>query len=67
MSKYSTQFRQQIESFSKEQPHTLRAKIEELARVTKTQGTVMVGFAFSWLPVCIIDYVDAEYGAPTLP
>ena len=36
MSKYSTQFRQQIESFSKEQPHTLRAKIEELARVTKT-------------------------------
>ena len=46
--------------------HTLRANIEE-TRVTKTLGTVMVGFAFCWLPVCIIDYVEAAYRVPTLP
>jgi len=46
--------------------HTLRANTEE-ARVTKTLGTVMVGFAFCWLPVCTIDYVDAAYRVPTLP
>ena len=46
--------------------HTLRANIEE-ARVTKTLGAVMVGFAFCWLPVCIIDYIDAVYRVPTLP
>ena len=46
--------------------HALRANIEE-TRVTKTLGTVMVGFAFCWLPVCIIDYVEAAYRVPTLP
>ena len=39
----------------------------EEGRVSKTLETVMVGFAFCWLPVCIIDYVEAAYRVPTLP
>ena len=39
----------------------------EEGRVSKTLETVMVGFAFCWLPVCIIDYIDAVYRVPTLP
>ena len=27
----------------------------------------MVGFAFGWLLVCIIDYVDTVHRVPTLP
>ena len=44
----------------------LRANVEE-AKVTKTLAAVMVGFAWCWLPVCIIDYIDAARGEPTLP
>ena len=44
----------------------LRASIEE-TKVTKTLGVVMVGFAFCWLPVCIIDYVHAALRRPALP
>ncbi len=47
-------------------PQMLRANVEE-AKVTKTLATVMVGFACCWLPVCIIDYIDAARGEPTLP
>ena len=47
-------------------PRQLRASIAE-AKVTKTLATVMAGFAFCWLPVCIIDYIDAARGEPTLP
>ena len=47
-------------------PQTLRANVEE-AKVTKTLAAVMVGFACCWLPVCIIDYIDAARGEPTLP
>ncbi|XP_022809264.1 melatonin receptor type 1A-like [Stylophora pistillata] len=47
-------------------PHVLRANVEE-AKVTKTLAAVMVGFACCWLPVCIIDYIDAAQGEPTLP
>ena len=47
-------------------PQQLRANVEE-ARITKTLATVMVGFAICWLPVCIIDYIDAARGKPTLP
>ena len=54
---YTVSSRNRIFS-AKNNLHTLRANIEE-ASVTKTLGTVMVTFAFSWLPVCIIDYVDA--------
>ncbi|KAJ7365611.1 Melatonin- receptor [Desmophyllum pertusum] len=43
----------------------LRANVEE-AKVTKTLAAVMVGFACCWLPVCIIDYIDAARGEPTL-
>lgn len=46
-------------------PQLLRANVEE-AKVTKTLAAVMVGFACCWLPVCIIDYIDAARGEPTL-
>ena len=51
--------------FSENNPQQLRANVEE-AKVTKTLATVMVGFACCWLPVCIIDYIDAARGEPTL-
>ena len=52
--------------FSQENnPQQLRANVEE-AKVTKTLAAVMVGFACCWLPVCIIDYIDAARGEPTL-
>ena len=38
----------------------------EEAKVTNTLAAVMAGFAFCWLPVCIIDYIDAARGQPTL-
>ena len=44
----------------------LRTNVEE-AKVTKTLVTVMVGFSLCWLPVCIIDYIDAARGKATLP
>ena len=47
-------------------PQQLRANVEE-AKVTKTLAAVMAGFAFCWLPVCIMDYIDAARGEPTLP
>ena len=47
-------------------PQQLRANVEE-AKVTKTLAAVMAGFAFCWLPVCIIDYIDAARGEFTLP
>ena len=53
--------------FSRENnPQQLRANVEE-AKVTKTLATVMAGFAFCWLPVCIMDYIDAARGEPSLP
>ena len=45
---------------------SLRTNIEE-AKVTKTLVTVMVGFSLCWLPICIIDIIDASRGKPTLP
>ena len=50
---------------SENNPQQLRANVEE-AKVTKTLATVMVGFACCWLPVCIIDCIDAARGEPTL-
>ena len=47
-------------------PQQLRANVEE-AKVTKTLAAVMASFAFSWLPICIMDYIDAARGGPTLP
>ena len=47
-------------------PQQLRANVEE-AKVTKTVAAVMAGFAFCWLPICIMDYIDAARGGPTLP
>ena len=44
----------------------LRAKVEE-AKVTKTLVVVMVGFTCCWLPICIIDNIDAACGEHTLP
>ena len=44
----------------------LRANVEE-AKVTKTLAAVMVGFTCCWLPVCIMDNIDAVRGEPTLP
>ena len=50
----------------KDSPQQLRAKVEE-AKVTKTLAAVMVGFTCCWLPICIIDYIDAALGEHTLP
>ena len=47
-------------------PQQLRANVEE-ARVTKTLAVVMVGFAFCWLPICVMDYIDAARGERSLP
>ena len=53
--------------FSQENnPQQLRANVEE-AKVTKTLAAVMVGFSFCWLPVLVIDYIDAARGEHTLP
>ncbi|XP_078382271.1 melatonin receptor type 1A-like [Oculina patagonica] len=53
--------------FSQENnPQLLRANVEE-AKVTKSLASVMVGFACCWLPVCIIDLIDAARGEPSLP
>ena len=53
--------------FSQENsPQQLRANVEE-AKVAKTLAAVMAGFAFCWLPVCIMDYIDAARGGSTLP
>ena len=47
-------------------PQQLRANVEE-AKETKTLAVVMAGFSFCWLPICIMDYIDAVRGEPTLP
>ncbi|KAJ7361900.1 Melatonin- receptor [Desmophyllum pertusum] len=53
--------------FSQENnPQQLRANVEE-AKVTKTLAAVMVGFTCCWLPICIMDYIDAARGEHTLP
>ena len=52
--------------FSTQQDFTrLRANVEE-AKVTKTLVVVFVGFAACWMPVSVIDYIDAAYGQPEL-
>ena len=53
--------------FTKENnPEQLRANVEE-AKVTKTLALVMVSFALCWLPISIMDHIDAARGEPTLP
>ena len=47
-------------------PQQLQANVEE-SKVTKTVAAVMTGFAFCWLPICIMDYIDAARERPTLP
>ena len=44
---------------------TLRLNVEE-SRVTKTLVTVFVGFAFCWIPITVIDYIDAASGESKL-
>ena len=44
----------------------LRANVEE-AKVTKTLAAVMVGFTCCWLPISVIDHIDAARGEHTLP
>ena len=44
----------------------LRANVEE-AKVTKTLLIIMVGFTCCWLPICIMDNIDAARGEHTLP
>ena len=43
----------------------LRAKVEE-AKVTKTLAAVFAGFATCWIPVSVIDYIDAANSEPKL-
>ena len=47
-------------------PEQLRANVEE-AKVTKTLDLVMASFSLCWLPISIVDYIDAARGEPTLP
>ena len=47
-------------------PEQLRAIVEE-AKVTKTLALVMASFSLCWLPISIMDYIDAARGEPTLP
>ena len=42
-----------------------RANVEE-AKVTKTLAAVMAGFTCCWLPICVMDFIDAARGEPTL-
>jgi melatonin receptor type 1B len=44
----------------------LRAHVKE-AKITKTLAAVFLGFACCWLPVSVIDYIDAINGSPLLP
>ena len=46
--------------------HRLRANVEE-AKVTKTLAAVMVGFTCCWLPISVMDNIDAARGEHTLP
>ena len=46
--------------------HQLRANVEE-AKVTKTLAAVMIGFTCCWLPVSVMDNIDAARGEHTLP
>jgi len=46
--------------------HQLRANVEE-AKVTKTLAAVMVGFTCCWLPISVMDNIDAARGEHTLP
>jgi len=43
-----------------------RANVEE-AKVTKTLAAVMVGFSCCWLPISVMDNIDAARGEHTLP
>ena len=47
-------------------PEQLRTNVEE-AKVTKTSALVMASFSLCWLPISIMDYIDAARGEPTLP
>ena len=47
-------------------PEQLTANVEE-AKVTKTLAAVMAAFAFCWIPICVMDYIDAARGERTLP
>lgn len=47
-------------------PCELRANVEE-AKVTKTLVAVLFGFACCWLPISVMDNVDAGRGKPTIP
>ena len=44
----------------------LRANVEE-AKVTKTLVAVLLGFACCWLPISVVDNVDAARGEPKIP
>ena len=47
-------------------PSQLRANVEE-AKVTKTLVVVLFGFACCWLPISVMDILDAVRGELTIP
>ena len=47
-------------------PSQLRANVEE-AKVTRTLVAVLFGFACCWLPISVMDTVDAARGESTIP
>ena len=47
-------------------PSELHANVEE-AKVTKTLVAVLLGFACCWLPISVVDNVDAARGEPAIP
>lgn len=46
-------------------PEELRAHVKE-AKITKRLAAVFLGFACCWIPVSVIDYIDAISGSPLL-
>ena len=53
--------------FSQENnPQQLRANVEE-AKVTKTLATVVVCFMLCWVPIGLMDFIDAARGGHSLP
>jgi melatonin receptor type 1B len=50
---------------TQETANRVRANVQE-AKVTKTLAAVMLAFVICWIPICIVDIIDAINGQPHL-